>query len=413
MRLSDRVQSLIPRTHLAAAAAEAPARSVATQLDELIRDAWEQGASDLHLLPGGSEVEARVRVDGALLPFLHIAHSEFQPILARLKVLADLRTDERFQPQDGRFTFMLPDGAVLDVRLSLAPAHHGESAVLRLLPSSAKARSFGDLGMRNAHQLLARRALERPYGLLLATGPTGSGKTTLLYTLLRELSTGTRSIVTLEDPIEYALPGVTQIPVHAGRGMTFSKGLRSILRQDPDVLLVGEVRDAETAQLSVNAALTGHLVLSSLHANDAPSAVPRLLDLGVEPYLLASTLDLVVSQRLVRRICPDCCEEHRPEERLLERIRPLVHEALPGSDTFHRGRGCETCRGTGYRGRIGVFEILRMDEPLRDAVFERASASMLRDRARSLGMRTLLEDGLKKARKGITSIEEIARLSYV
>lgn len=390
---------------------ETPPVTARELLESILKQSCDLGASDIHLRHEQSGLQVRMRLDG-MLEDTHIVPSNLQDaVLARLKVLAGLRTDEHMRPQDGRFRFE-SSSYDLDIRVSIIPGYHGENAVLRLLPPSITTRTLRSLGCRYTHELMLTRALERSQGLVLATGPTGSGKTTLLYSLLGMLDRDTRSIVTLEDPVEYSLPGIHQIPIQSEHGMTFASGLRSVLRQDPDILMVGEIRDAETAALAANAALTGHLVLSTLHTNDALSALPRLTELGVDSYLIASTLQCVVAQRLVRRICVACREESRPEERLLENVRSLVGTSISGNEPFYRGRGCEACQGRGYKGRIGVFEILRIDEGIRRSLLIRENLDTLRTVARELGMRTLAEDGLEKARKGITTIEEVNRVSY-
>jgi type II secretory ATPase GspE/PulE/Tfp pilus assembly ATPase PilB-like protein len=380
-------------------------------LESILIQSLEIGASDVHLRHERDRLQVRMRIDGMLQDTHTISASLQDAILARLKILAGLRTDEHVKPQDGRFRFESVLGTI-DIRVAIAPGYHGENAVLRLLETDAKARTLRSLGCRHTHELMLTRALERSQGLVLATGPTGSGKTTLLYTLIGMLDRTTRAIVTLEDPVEYSLPGVHQIPVSSGHGMTFATGLRSVLRQDPDVIMVGEVRDGETASIAANAALTGHLVLSTLHTNDAASAVVRLTELGVDPYLIASTLQCVIAQRLVRRICRACREPDRPEERMLENIRPFIESTLSGTETFYRGRGCDECRSTGYQGRIGTFEILRVDEPIKEAILAHTGLDIIRSAARSRGMRTLAEDGLEKARRGVTTIEELNRVSY-
>lgn len=386
-------------------------RSVPGLVDELVAEACASGASDIHINPERDRLQVRMRIDGMLQDTRAIALESRDAVLARIKILAGLRTDEHARPQDGRFRFAR--GSVeADVRVATTPGFYGESAVLRLLLPSARPRTLRSLGCRHSHELMLTRALERSHGLVLATGPTGSGKTTLLYALLGLLDAATRSIVTLEDPVEYALAGVRQIPVSEDHGLSFATGLRSVLRQDPDVILVGEVRDPDTAQLAMNAGLTGHLVLSTLHASDSVASLPRLMELGADPYLVASTLECVVAQRLVRRICLACRVPGQPQERLLEQLRPSVHDTISGSETFYRGRGCSECRGTGYRGRIGIFEVLRIDAAVREAMLARTGPDPLRRIAHERGMRTLAEDGLEKARKGITTIEEISRASY-
>lgn len=358
-------------------------RGASALVAALVEEAASEGASDIHLDPVPSGVRVRVRTDGTLsdrhiLPA--VLHAE---LVARLKILAALRTDEHYAPQDGRFRHTLSGGGAVDVRLSVMPTYHGENAVLRLLPSAGKPRTLSELGFAGAHEERMRAELARTNGMILATGPTGSGKTTTLYALMDMKSGPDVSLVTIEDPVEYAIEGVRQIAVNPRTGLTFATGLRSLLRQDPDAIMVGEIRDAETAAIAVHTALTGHLVLSTLHTTDAATAIPRLLDMGAEPYLIASTLRLVVAQRLVRTPCDAC-----------------------------RGKGCDTCRGTGYRGRTVIAEVLPVTDAIRAAIGKRASAGELRDIAISEGMATMAEDGAQKAAVGVTTEAEVTRVLH-
>lgn len=381
-------------------------------VDYVLLEAITKQASDIHITPEKEVLRIRMRIDGMLEDLTTLPLSAHLSILARIKILTGLRTDEHFSAQDGRFTFVSKERAGSDVRVSIAPTYFGENAVLRLLSANQEVKSLRSLGCRNSHQLVLTRALERAHGMILVTGPTGSGKTTLLYTLLKMLDNKTRSIVTLEDPIEYSLPGISQVPISATRGLTFANGLKSILRQDPDVIMVGEIRDAETARLAINASLTGHLVFSSLHTNDAVSTLARLSDIGIEPYLIASTIRVIVAQRLVRVICDRCKTAHKPEERALEQVRKLVAKKISGDETFFKGEGCSHCQNTGYRGRTGIYEILIVDSVIREAILSEKSLDELYVIAKERGMLTLAEDGLEKARKGITTVEEISRITY-
>ena len=314
-------------------------------------------------------------------------------IISRLKILSGLRTDEHQAAQDGRFRTILPDGAAVDVRVSIVPVYYGENAVLRLLADQADDFTLETLDFTKENQEKIRRALAKPYGMILATGPTGSGKTTTLYTLVKMLHGPGISIITIEDPVEYAIHGINQIPVNARTGLSFATGLRSILRQDPNIIMVGEIRDVETAGLAVNTALTGHLLLSTLHTNDAPTTLPRLLDMKVEPYLIASTVNLVISQRLVRRICEGCKRVHE------------ITEAEAASL-------CEACALTGYQGRVGIHEVVEITAPLREAILRKASAREFRTLAIEQGMVPILVDGFAKAAYGVTSLKEILRMRY-
>lgn len=375
-------------------------------IDGIINRAAEERASDIHLVPEENHLRVRLRIDGLLQDATPLPIAGHPEVIARLKILAGLRTDEHQTPQDGRFRARTKAGPV-DVRVAVAPTHRGENAVLRLLSGQPEAFDLETLGMSAADRSLVERAVQKPSGLILATGPTGSGKTTTLYALTAQRNVGGVAVTTIEDPVEYAIPGVTQIPVNPRSGLTFATGLRSILRQDPDVIMVGEVRDAETAALAAGAALTGHLVLTTLHTSDAVTALPRLLDLKVEPYLVATAVNLVVGQRLARRICAHCREPTAPTPLERERLAGLWSNALPHS--FFRGRGCPECRGTGYHGRVGLYEVLALDDDLREAVMRRAPASELRLLAEIQGLKSLAADGFSKVETGLTTAEEIIR----
>jgi type II secretory ATPase GspE/PulE/Tfp pilus assembly ATPase PilB-like protein len=358
--------------------------SIIQVIDGLIARGHRRRASDVHLAPAADRLRVRFRVDGLLADEQPLPKSAQPEAIARIKILAGMRTDEHRVPQDGRFRAVTADGAV-DVRVSVAPTHHGENAVLRLLPERDGTPDLASLGLGEDDGRRVRDAVARPHGLVLVAGPTGSGKTTTLYAMVGLLNAPDGNITSIEDPVEYAIDGVSQINVNPRAGLTFAAGLRSVLRQDPDVIMVGEVRDAETAALAVNAALTGHLVLTTVHANDAAAAIPRLLDLGVEPFLLASTLALVVGQRLARRVCRDC---------------------------GGRVPSCVACAGTGHAGRVGLFETLAADGELRAAVARKAVAEELHGLARHGGMTTMAEDGAAKARAGVTTREEVMRVLH-
>ena len=373
----------------------------------LLLEALDARASDVHLESYPQNFRVRYRLDGVLQdvssPPAHLAAA----IVSRLKIMAELDIAERRHPQDGRIRLRLRDRQV-DVRISTVPTLHGESVVLRLLDKERGRVALEDIGM--APDTLAEFAgvISRPHGIVLSTGPTGSGKTTTLYAAVDRIRTGREKILTVEDPVEYELPGVPQIPVNDKVGVTFATVLRALLRQDPDVLLVGEIRDEETGEIASHAALTGHLVLSTLHTNDAPSALTRLLDLGVPAYIIASTVEAVLAQRLVRLVCRDCLVMQEPSD---ERLRLLgqTREALPFVAVGH---GCDACRGTGYRGRTGIYELLLMNEPIRDVLIHQRGVGELRRMARSAGMRTLREDGMRLLREGLTSLEELLRVTH-
>ena len=393
----------IPLDDLLHLANEAP---VVRLVNLLLIEALDARASDVHLEGYQHELRVRYRVDGVLQaapsPPPHLAAA----IVSRIKIMAELDIAERRMPQDGRIRLRLQDRQV-DVRVSTVPTLRGESVVLRLLDKQAGSISLTALGMAADTLELFKDVISRPHGIVLSTGPTGSGKSTTLYAAVELLKTGREKILTVEDPVEYELAGVPQVPVNEKVGVTFANTLRAMLRQDPDVILVGEIRDAETAQIATQAALTGHLVLSTLHTNDAPTALTRLLDLGVAAYLVASTVDAVVAQRLVRRICPHCRVETAPSKAA---AKHLDLKAL-GIEQVWKGAGCAECRDTGYRGRTGIYELLVMDAELRQEVQQRRGSEELRQQAIAKGMRTLFDDGIRLVRQGVTTVDEVLRVA--
>jgi len=370
-------------------------------LSQAIRDQ----ASDIHFEPFAGEFKVRCRVDGLLRDAATERPALALSVISRLKVLAGLNIAERRVPQDGRLHFAV-DGRVVDLRISTLPTQSGESVVLRVLDQGAAPRQLAELGLPAPVETAVRETIGRPHGILVVTGPTGCGKTTTLYGCLRIINQPALKILTAEDPVEYEIDGVMQLPVNPAIGLTFATALRSFLRQDPDVLMVGEIRDLETAQTAVQAALTGHLVLSTLHTNDAAGAITRLVDMGVEPYLLCATIAAVLAQRLVRRICPACRETVAPTAELLARLE-LDPEHL-ATRQFHRGRGCPACRRTGYQGRLGIFEWLPMNERLRELVMQRAPSTEIQQTAVTCGMQTLRTAGLRAVLDGHTTLEEVA-----
>ena len=363
-------------------------------------------ASDIHFEPFEHEFKIRYRIDGALYemapPPKHLA----LPITSRVKVLANLNIAERRIPQDGRIKLTL-GGRPVDLRVSTLPTQFGESVVLRVLDQSAVQLDISALGMPKDVLEGINEIVHRPNGIFIVTGPTGSGKTTTLYSALRIINTTDLKLLTAEDPVEYEIEGIMQVPVNHAVGLTFAAALRSFLRQDPDIIMVGEIRDLETAQIAIQASLTGHLVLATLHTNDAPGAVTRLVDMGVEPFLIASSLEAVLAQRLVRRICKNCRTPYEPPAALLQQLG--IDPVDIGSREFFYGRGCPTCSDSGYKGRMGVYEWLRLSESLRDLVVERASTMVLKQKALEQGMRTLRDDGLRAIFDGATSIEEVIK----
>ncbi len=385
--------------------------SMITLVDALIARAYDMRASDIHIDPHPTDAVVRVRVDGVLEPLCSIDTTTYLEVIARIKICARLRTDEHHTPQDGRLRILTPLGVSIDIRVAIAPTYHGENAVLRLLVEKREDFSLTSLGFREREVTEIKQALERPSGMILATGPTGSGKTTTLYALLALLNTPQRSIITIEDPIEYSLSNVRQIQVNPQTNLTFASGLRSILRQDPDIIMVGEIRDKETAMLSVNTALTGHLLLSTLHTNDAATTLPRLIDMRVEPFLIASTVSLVIGQRLVRRICKNCTTTYTLSDAEKQRVLKLIPNAVMNTH-FMRGTGCDTCKQSGYVGRICINEVLVMHDSIRDAILAKRSSAAIRAEAIRLGMHTMLEDGYRKARAGTTTLAELFRVIH-
>ena len=363
-------------------------------------------ASDIHFEPFEDEFKIRYRVDGALYemtpPPKHLA----LPVISRLKVMANLNISERRLPQDGRIHLPLGTKSV-DLRVSTLPTQFGESLVLRVLDRSAVNLDLNTLGMPKYIMDFLAEAIQQPNGIVIVTGPTGSGKTTTLYSCLRTVNTIDSKLLTAEDPVEYDIEGIMQVPVNDAVGLTFGKALRSFLRQDPDVIMVGEMRDLETAQIAIQASLTGHLVFSTLHTNDAPGAVTRLVDMGVEPFLISSTLQCVLAQRLVRTICKKCRTPFEPTESQLSMLNLSPHDI--GDKVFYYGRGCSACNDTGYKGRKGIFELLVISEPIRNLINERAPSVVMRQKAVELGMVTLREDGLRSIFDGDTTIEEVVK----
>lgn len=381
-------------------------------LEEIINDAIELRASDIHFEPQEKMTIVRFRVDGVLHEAGRIPKAYYEGVVNRVKIASDMRTDEHFRPQDGAIRHETPVGK-MDVRVSIVPVVDGEKIVMRLLASYVRSITLAELGFCEAHQAILNDAVHRPYGMVLTTGPTGSGKSTTLTALLKMRNTPDVNISTIEDPVEYKISGVNHIQVNSEVNLTFASGLRALVRQDPNVILVGEIRDGETADIAVNAALTGHLLLSTLHANDAPTAVPRLLEMGVEPFLLASTLEVVIGQRLVRRICPHCRTSASCSAHEAQKMFKGAQKFFPkrGSVTLYKGKGCEGCGGTGFRGRIGIYELLAITPAIEDLIIRHASSTDLSNQARKDGMTTMFEDGLEKVLSGMTTIEELKRVA--
>jgi len=374
-------------------------------VDSLITRAIQEGATDVHVEPEERLIRNRFRVDGILRQGPDIPKELQGAVIARIKVMSSLDIAENRLPQDGRIDFQF-GGRQIDIRVSTFPTIRGENLVLRILDRGKLVLGLEQLGYSPDHLTLFKRVLQSPNGIILVSGPTGSGKTTTLYSALSYLNSEERNIITIEDPVEYEIPGIRQSQINVKAGLTFATGLRHILRQDPDVIMVGEMRDEETVDVAVRSALTGHLVFSTLHTNDAAGAIPRLTDMGAAPFLLASALVMIVGQRLVRSICVGCKEEAEADPVLLRR---LGLEAKDDQLKFYRGKGCDKCGMTGYRGRIGIFELLRVTPEMTPLILERADSGSLQRAARAQGMRTMLEDGIRKALRGTTTLEEVAR----
>ncbi|MFH0864172.1 MAG: GspE/PulE family protein [Candidatus Gottesmanbacteria bacterium] len=388
--------------------------SAITIVNQLLEDACRQEASDIHIEPLSSQLLVRLRTDGVLHDHMLLAKEMHPAIVARIKILSELKLDEQRLPQDGRFSFETKMGEIIALRVSTAPTVYGEKIVLRILHDAISKFNLDELGLISSDQEIISRVIQRTHGMFLVTGPTGSGKTTTLYTILGLLNRPGVNIMTIEDPVENRIPRVNQIQVNPQINLDFASGLRSMLRQDPDIIMVGEIRDRETAVIAINAAMTGHLVFSSVHANTAAGAIPRMIDLGVEPFLLASTVNMVIAQRLVRILCPKCLEEIK--------ISPLINQRLEKSQAFispdikknltrdFRAKGCSNCYFTGFRGRMGIFEIINLDIHLQELIINKSSSNLIWQAAREDGARSMLEDGLLKANRGVTPIEEVFRV---
>ncbi len=374
----------------------------------IIRQAIKDKASDIHIQPDVNRVRIRFRIDGILHDTMTVPKRVQAPLISRIKVMADMDIAEKRAPQDGRISLKM-SGREYDFRVSSNPGVHGEKVVMRILDKRGVQVTLNQLGIPQTMLEEFEELIHRSYGIVTVTGPTGSGKSTTLYSVLNTLNSPEKNILTIEDPVEYQLPGLTQTQVNARAGVTFASALRAFLRQDPDIILVGEIRDRETALIATEAALTGHLVFSTLHTNDAPTAVGRMIEMGVEPFLVASSVIGVLAQRLVRVICPECKEAYTPPAEAFRRLNLAMDM---DSVTFYRGRGCERCRGTGYKGRIGVFELMVMNDHIRELVLKKAPAHRIRDEALDAGMTTLRQDAMQKVLEGVTTMEEALRVVY-
>lgn len=393
--------------------------SISDLLTLVVASAVQSRSSDIHIEAEETDVKIRFRIDGVLIDVAAIAKKFWPQVISRIKLISGLKINITDRPQDGRFTIYLT-GDKIDVRVSCLPTGFGESVVMRLLRSAVTGLAFEDLGLRSQAFEQLKKEVERPNGMIITTGPTGSGKTTTLYAILNKLNTPDTKIITLEDPIEYQLKGINQSQVDYAKGYTFAKGLRSILRQDPDVVMVGEIRDLETAEIAIQAALTGHLVISTLHTNDAAGAIPRFLSMGVKPYLLAPAINAIIGQRLVRKICQKCKIEAELPPELIEKVKKILKEIPENSGVkvdfknlkFYFGKGCPECQGLGYRGRIGIYEIFTMSAETEKVILStEVSEYQMRDLAKKQGMITMVQDGLLKALDGITTVEEVFRVA--
>jgi len=396
-------------------------------VDTLLEYAIFEGASDIHIEPEEKDIIVRYRVDGILRNVMTLPKNVQSGIIARIKILANLKVDEHRLPQDGRFKISTKDYKV-SFRVSIIPTFDGEKIVMRLLSEKAQILTLEQLGFQPSSLAIIKRNIAKPHGMVLVTGPTGSGKTTTLYTILNILNTPEVNIITIEDPIEYRMPRINQSQVNPKIGYTFAIGLRAFLRQDPDIIMVGEIRDQETAEIAIHAAMTGHLVLSTLHTNDAVTTLPRLSDMGVPAFLIATTTNIIVAQRLVRKICPNCIQSYKLDKQTIEDVKQQLNiesimetlqkekaiiDAKKGLESllFYRGKGCKQCGGSGYKGRIGIYETLEITETMSELILKKANAAELKNQAIKQGMLTIVEDGFIKARSGITTIEEIMRVT--
>ena len=386
--------------------AEANAAPIIKYVDLILDKAIGARASDIHFEPFESEFKIRYRVDGALYEMDPPPFRLALPVISRVKVMANLNIAERRLPQDGRIQREI-NGRQVDLRVSTLPTAFGESVVLRVLDRSSVNLELETLGMPDDIMAYILEVIERPNGIFIVTGPTGSGKTTTLYSCLRKINTIDSKLLTAEDPVEYEIDGIIQVPINDAIGLSFSRVLRAFLRQDPDRILVGETRDTETAQIAIQASLTGHLVFTTLHTNDSTGAVTRLMDMGIEPFLISASLECVLAQRLIRKICANCRTPYQPSEQVLASIGLAPHDI--GDKSFHYGKGCEVCNHTGYKGRKGIYELLKISDPIREMINNREPGILIRQKAIELGMTTLRQDGMRSIYDGITTIEEVVK----
>lgn len=412
--ISENVEQSLAITDEADVAKSASAVPIITILDNVIDHAASLNASDIHFEPLEKELLVRFRIDGIMQEIVGLPKAIAPVLVARVKILASMQIDEHRIPQDGRFHFDMDDGGSIDVRVNIMPVFHGEKVEMRILKGAARPLTLKDLGFSDDATVVLNNEIKKPHGMILVTGPTGHGKTTTLYAILQILNTPSVNITTIEDPVEYEFPRVNQTQVNVKAGITFANGLRALLRQNPDIIMIGEIRDNETVEIAIHAALTGHLVVSSLHTNDATSALPRLLDMGAPAFLLSSTVNLVIAQRLVRRICATCTESYSASPEIVRLIKAQIelsgNTATSIPDTLYRGRGCKVCGNSGFQGQIGIFELFRITDTIRELILREATVAEVRKKAIEEGMTTMFEDGLDKVERGITTIEEVLRV---
>jgi type IV pilus assembly protein PilB len=383
-------------------------------LERIVKTALEQQSSDVHIEPREDSIIVRFRIDGSLRDVMKIDKALEQALVFKVKVTSRLRTDEHFAPQDGKIRFVF-DGQKLDTRVSILPTTKGEKIVMRLLSSAGKSFALENLGFRDRELELIQKAYQKPYGMIIAAGPTGSGKTTTLYSILKLLNKPDVNISTIEDPVEYDIDGVNHVQVHRKADMTFASGLRSLLRQDPDIIMIGEIRDNETAKIATNSAMTGHLVLSTIHTNDSVTTVPRLIEMGVEKFVVASTMNVVIAQRLAKRLCVECKAAHKLTQAEIDEVkiaRPDIAGLFKVGDTVHKSPGCEACKGSGYKGRVGLYEVLEVTKEIRDVIMQKSSsADDVLKVALTQGLTLIVEDGVDKVKEGLTDIEEVIKVT--
>lgn len=390
-------------------------RTIGEFLKTIVFQALEMDSSDIHIEPQEKRVVVRFRIDGLLREVLTMDKSLYRTLLFKIKVESKMKTDEHFAPQDGKIQFEYGTNK-LDTRISVLPTTRGEKIVMRLLSSEGKTFTLEELGLEDRDLEVVKKSYSKPYGTIFAVGPTGSGKTTTLYSMLKILNSKEVNITTVEDPVEYSIVGVNHVQINPKADLTFANVLRSILRQDPDIIMVGEIRDSETASIAINAAMTGHLVLSTLHTNDAASAIPRLIDMGIEDFLIASTLNVIIAQRLARRLCQQCKKETtitKEEYQELQKMRSDLADLVKEGDKVFKEQGCEKCSSNGFKGRVGLYEVLLINKQIRHIITSGANIDELLDQARKDGMTLIVEDGVKKVKAGMISLNELIRVTAI